>query len=126
MLNLANNIRKQRKLSSKTQEDMAKILNVKRATYGEYERGNNLPPIDKLIVIADCFGVSIDYLVGRSEQQIIDVAQTIEHILKTLEHNRSCLRFNDNELSELTSKMIACSLEHVLNSTNIILKDELN
>lgn len=123
MLNLAKNIKEQRKIAEKTQEEMAQLLNVKRATYGEYERGNNLPPIDKLVTIADCFSVSIDYLVGRSEKQIIDVAQTIDHILKTLEHNKSFVRFNEHELSDTTFKMLACSLEHVINTTKILIKD---
>ena len=48
---LAERIREQRKIANKTQEDMAKLLMVKRATYGEYERGKNLPPIDKLKII---------------------------------------------------------------------------
>lgn len=90
---LAERLKEERLLQGKTQEEMANLLNVKRATYGEYERGNNLPPVDKLKTIAEDFNVSIDYLVGNAEKQI-NVNELLNHI-------------------EMI-KMIACSLENII------------
>lgn len=50
--------------ADKTQDDMAKLINVKRTTYGEYERGNIMPPVDKIEQMADVLGVKPHYLLG--------------------------------------------------------------
>ena len=39
-------------------------------TISSYETGKNLPPPDKLIALADYFGVTTDYLLGRSRYNI--------------------------------------------------------
>lgn len=64
-MQIAQRLIEQRRKHKKTQKDIADVLNVNRATYGLYETGVNLPPIDKLALLADYFGVSIDYLCGR-------------------------------------------------------------
>ncbi len=48
------------------QKDLAKILNVSIATISHYESGINSPDIATIIKIADYFGVSVDYLLGRT------------------------------------------------------------
>lgn len=50
--------------AGKTQDDMAKALKVKRSTYGEYERGKIMPPVDKIEQMADVLLVSPHYLLG--------------------------------------------------------------
>lgn len=44
---------------------MADILGVKLSTYQKYERDAISPPYDTLCKIADFYGVSTDYLLGR-------------------------------------------------------------
>lgn len=58
------NLRKKRLEYGKTQKEMAKLLNVKRATYGEYERGKISPPLEKVEMMANIFQMSIDSLIG--------------------------------------------------------------
>lgn len=48
-----------------TQREIAKIFNVSQGTYNNWENGKTQPSIEQLVAIADFFGVSIDYLVGR-------------------------------------------------------------
>ncbi len=50
-----------------TQEQIAKILNVKQNTYSQYEFGVLNYPIEALMKLADFYGVSVDYLLGRTE-----------------------------------------------------------
>lgn len=47
-----------------TQEDIAKILNVKQNTYQQYESEKRQIPIQALIKIALFYDLSIDYIVG--------------------------------------------------------------
>lgn len=49
-----------------TQLEVAEKLGVKRARYNAWEQGISQPNIEVLGKIADLYGVSIDYLVGKS------------------------------------------------------------
>ena len=62
-------IRAARKRGHYTQTQMAERLNISRRTYAKYERGIHAMPVEALIVIADLFGTSLDYLTGRTRQE---------------------------------------------------------
>ncbi len=57
-------LRKARRI---TQLKMAMDLNMSQNTISRYESGEREPGIAELIRIADYFCVSIDYLVGRTD-----------------------------------------------------------
>ena len=50
-----------------TQEDLAEQIPVGRSTIGSYETNNSQPSYAVLIELADVFGVSTDYLLGRTK-----------------------------------------------------------
>lgn len=50
-----------------TMESLAKDLNTTRATISNFENEQRKPSLDMIIKIADYFQVSIDYLVGRTD-----------------------------------------------------------
>lgn len=49
-----------------TQKELAKAVFVTPGTISNYENGVHFPDVEKLIVLADFFHVSTDYLLGRS------------------------------------------------------------
>ena len=49
------------------QKDVAASVGVPLRTYQRYERGENEPQLSTLIRIADFYGVTLDYLAGRSD-----------------------------------------------------------
>ncbi len=51
------------------QEDTAKELGISMSAYCRYEYGKREPNASTLWRMADLFDVSIDYLVGRSEER---------------------------------------------------------
>lgn len=53
-----------------TQEELAQILFVTSGTISNYETGAHLPDIEKSIILADFFGVTTDYLLGRSGSRL--------------------------------------------------------
>lgn len=55
-----------------SQEDLGKIIGVKRFSIYSYEKGRACPEMKGLIGLADYFGVSIDYLVGRTDNPEIN------------------------------------------------------
>ena len=52
-----------------SQQDVAKILGVKRSAYSLWELGINIIPIRKLVIFADYFDYSLDYLLGLSNSK---------------------------------------------------------
>ena len=53
----------------KTQQQIADILGTSQTMYARYERGANERPLRHLLVLADYYGVSVDYLLGRSDEE---------------------------------------------------------
>ena len=49
------------------QKDVAKILNVSQNTYSQYETGVISLTAEVLIKLSDFYGVSIDYLLDRTD-----------------------------------------------------------
>lgn len=60
-------IKKLRKQQKITQLELAKALNIADNTVSQYENGQRLPSDEIKIKLADYFGVSLDYLMGREE-----------------------------------------------------------
>lgn len=50
------------------QREVAEFLGVKLRTYQGYEMGMAEPSIKKLIALADYFDVTLDYLMGRTDE----------------------------------------------------------
>lgn len=50
-----------------TQKQMSEILSCSQRVYSNYERGEVDIPVSTLIKLADFHNVSIDYLVGRTD-----------------------------------------------------------
>ena len=44
------------------QEEVAKLLGIGRTAYGAYEIGDNIPPLNKMMILAKLYNVSIDYI----------------------------------------------------------------
>ena len=49
-----------------TQQQIADMLHISQNTYSQYEIGKLNYPIDVLVALADFYGVSVDYLLGRT------------------------------------------------------------
>lgn len=54
------------------QKEIAKLLNISQNTYSQYETGVIALTAEVLIKLADYYGVSVDYLLGRTENPKIN------------------------------------------------------
>ena len=52
-----------------TQKQIAEHLHIKQNTYSQYEIGVLNYPVDVLMKLADFYGVSVDYLLGRTNRK---------------------------------------------------------
>ena len=56
--------------SDKNQSEIAKYLNTTAQYYGKYESGEREIPFSRAIKIAEYYNVSLDYLAGRTDNQV--------------------------------------------------------
>ena len=61
-------VRDLREDHDKTQKEIALLLNMQTTVYQRYERGERELPLWAAIKLADIYGVSLDYLVGRTNK----------------------------------------------------------
>ncbi|ECX5846871.1 helix-turn-helix transcriptional regulator, partial [Listeria monocytogenes] len=96
--------------------EVAKRLGMKASsTYSNWEYGNREPDIDTLKRIADLYGVSVDYLLGRQKNKLVDTIaahidadaseEDIKEILAYIEEKRK-EHINEKEINitEIASK----------------------
>lgn len=54
------------------QKEIAFILKTTQQYYSEYELGKKLIPIDKLLMLADYYNVSVDYILCRTNKKEVN------------------------------------------------------
>lgn len=60
-------LKKIRKDKKKTQKEVASAIELSERNYQSFEYGKVKPSFETLIALADYFDISIDYLVGRTD-----------------------------------------------------------
>lgn len=84
-MEFAEKLQSYRKQRGMSQENLAEVVGVSRQAVSKWESGQSYPEMDKMIVLSDLFGVSVDHLVkdvpGNSGG--VGIENTIKH---TIEH----------------------------------------
>lgn len=102
-MTIGERIAQLRKNRSMSQFQLAKTLNIATSTLGMYETNKRKPNMEMLEKLADFFGVSIDYLLGRSTpdkkhlEQEIDLDKAIDNAMSfdgkpVTEHDRKMMK----------------------------------
>lgn len=68
-MNYIKRMRDLREDSDKTQQQIADVLGTSQTMYARYERGANELPIRHLLKLCEYYGVSADYILGRSDKK---------------------------------------------------------
>lgn len=71
---LEGRIRQLRQERGWKQEELGRRVGASKQSVSNWENGNIVPPVDVLIRLADQFGVSTDYLLGREHRRTLDTA----------------------------------------------------
>jgi transcriptional regulator with XRE-family HTH domain len=93
-----------------TQEGLAELLGITRAALSHYEKNRRKPDFETLTKLADLFGVSIDYLVGRISNPTTTLTHEVREFADALELSdedlmkRFRLTVDGHELSEEESR----------------------
>lgn len=74
-----------RESNNLTQEELAKNVGITRASLSHYETSRREPDFDTLTKIADYFQVSLDYLMGRTDDPHQTVSAPVQQFTESLE-----------------------------------------
>lgn len=69
---MKNNLRKLRKERGLTQIALQMKTGIEQALLSKFENGERVPPTDTLMCLADFYGVSMDYIMCRTENPKIN------------------------------------------------------
>lgn len=67
-MNVNNNLRKLRKERKLTQVALQMQTGIEQALLSKFENGERIPPTETLVILADFYNVSIDYILCRTEK----------------------------------------------------------
>lgn len=99
-MKFSDRLRELRKKRGLTQLQLAEALKINRSTLAKYETGENEPDHQTMQQIADFFGVTVDFIIGNSD----DPASSAESLPPTV---RAWLRADTEGLSREEQKMLA-------------------
>jgi len=69
---MQNNLRKLRKENNLTQVALQMQTGIEQALLSKFENGERIPPTESLIILADFYNVSIDYILCRTNKPEIN------------------------------------------------------
>lgn len=68
-------LQKLRQKAGMSQDALAERLNVSRQAVSRWERDETMPETDKVVALADLFGVTTDYLLRQGTEEELQAAQ---------------------------------------------------
>lgn len=113
---------------------VAKETGISTATLTQWKNGTSTPKQDKLQLIADYFGKSVDYLLTGKESEVKesiltrkderDISKRLEKTLEDLENSQEALMFDGVVLDNNTKELLKASLENSLRIAKIHAKEK--
>ena len=76
-MSFGNILKKIRQENNLTQEELAKKIDTSRSNIANYEYDKNMPSIDILDKLSKIFNCSIDYLLGKTNKNAINISDKI-------------------------------------------------
>ena len=70
---MKNNLRTLRKEHNLTQVSLQIQTGIEQALLSKYENGERIPPTETLVILADFYNVSIDYILCRTDKREINL-----------------------------------------------------
>ena len=63
-MSVCKRLKNLREDADKSQEEIAKIIGTSQSYYAQYEAGKRSIPFERIVVLAEYYNVSLDYLAG--------------------------------------------------------------
>ena len=69
---MSTNLKKLRLQKKKTRLNVQMETGIEQALLSKYESGKRIPPTETLMILADYYNVSMDYIMGRTENPLVN------------------------------------------------------
>jgi transcriptional regulator with XRE-family HTH domain len=120
-MNYGDRLKRLREDKKLSQQQLADRLNINRSTYARYELAQTQPDYDTLKKIADFFQVSIDYLLGRTDEPDISKMDKLKKI--GLKEDEEIHFFDMEGLSDEDIEFIKQQIEFLRKKAKQLRKD---
>lgn len=80
---IATKIKTLRKGRKITQQELADRIGLNRCTIGNYETGRRVPHLNELTLIADYFGVGLDYFGVATKDEVFEVLSRAKEVFES-------------------------------------------
>ena len=120
MYMLGDRIKLLRKQQGLTQTELGKKIGISQTAVISYEKNVNVPPVDRLSKMADIFDVSVDYMLGKTDDRttakkcdvhtkVIDLEDELSSLILHL--NEGDILFRGKEIDDTTRTILMKSLK---------------
>ncbi len=116
---IAKRLSELRKKKGIKQDEIAELLNVKRATVANYETGKRAPDYETIIKLADYYGVSCDYIIRGIKSEFAEVHNSTGLSNEAIEALQKIFKQSKGEYISDKYKQIIDELTDYINNSSI-------
>lgn len=106
------------------QDDTAAKLGITPATLSRFENGKRQPDPSTLVLLADTFSVTVDYLLGRVDNPENTLNDYIEQVSRA--NKMIGMSFSEEELKSLDQQKIDKIIQYMRDQVNLALSESSN
>jgi transcriptional regulator with XRE-family HTH domain len=110
VMKIGDRMKRLREEKGLIQQDVCNALDIEQSTLANYENNRRIPKTDILIAIANFYGVSLDYLVGRTNIKT-DIPHRPKDLNKFLQQSEIIFDGDTYNLTNDERDMVMKSLE---------------
>lgn len=110
-MKIGDRMKKLREEKGLMQQDVCNALDIEQSTLANYENNRRVPKTDILIEIANYYGVSLDYLVGRTDDRFDGSKRRPKDLNKFLQQSEIIFDGDTYNLTDEDRDLVMKSLE---------------
>ncbi|WP_278949574.1 helix-turn-helix domain-containing protein [Megasphaera elsdenii] len=110
-MKIGDRMKKLREEKGLMQQDVCNALDIEQSTLANYENNRRVPKTDILIEIANYYGVSLDYLVGRTYDRFDSSKRRPKDLNKFLQQSEIIFDGDTYNLTDEDRDLVMKSLE---------------
>lgn len=110
-MKIGDRIKKLREENGLMQQDVCNTLDIEQSTLANYENNRRVPKTDILIKIANYYGVSLDFLVGMTDNRFNSYKGCLKDLNKFLQQSEIIFDGDTYKLTDEDRDLILKALE---------------